>query len=117
MTSPGDTVYADFGSHGDIDARKGIVQKVTPTVQIVAKFDDGDVRRFMPDGRMIGGSEWFPPHLITEAKYTRLRAEQTRRAGRRKLQYHVSQFRFTTRAQAITDIERFLEMAKAMDDD
>ena len=117
--SVGDTVYADFGQYGQIDVRKGVVVRVTPTGQIAVDFGHKLVNgsplidRFK-DGRMVGGGKWHCPRLIDEDRYSAMFLDMEARKLRHKIKSLLHDFCPATRAETIAALQAVIEMAEGL---
>ena len=77
----GDTVYGNFSRFANIDVRKGVVLKITPSgrinVDFGMKYLDGSPQLMQFKGSLqVGGDKWHPVVLISEAQYVDLKARQ-----------------------------------------
>ena len=119
----GQTVYADFGLYSSIDVKSGKIIKITPTGQMTVDFGsktfDGKpvTRRFGADGRELGGGKWNRVNLIAESEFERRGKIQATRKAKRDLTEAAKALSFSTRAEAIEQVEALLTLAKAIPDD
>lgn len=111
--SVGDTVYADFGQYGRIEARRGRVIRVTPTGQITVNFGLIGICRFK-NGWMIGGETYNRPHLITADEYARLFEMQNATQLADEITARLRSFKVTTRAETIAAFKALIALAEGL---
>lgn len=112
----GQTVFADFGKYSTANVRKGVVERITPSGQIVIKFGDNSYK--FRDGRQITSDAWHKARIVDAEEASDLLKEQNDRLLRRKIKSALNDISISgEKSEILASLWSVVKLAEQLPDD